>query len=396
MKLFCFFFWVLVLPVFAQVAPPPSPAAAGPGDSVLYFDSSILEKHLSDMTKSTAQSEDTFEIPLWQDGLNKRPVAPATEVSVTVEVRVPKDQSLLKDKQPARLKEAQAGCTAEFKAGKILVTLKRPNIFVDPTPGASSVTWRYAIQAQLTKVGGASAQAEGVLVRTGKVCISKFGIKSKKDDKDWMPFEKTNYQYSIEIQPADWQSLGQLDKEAAFDKNGDGQAKFIWNPGTEGKSISVRWVIESSLTPTEKTDWTSATNPCCPDVRPPGIKAVATAPVAAHPTAGKAASTPPPVIAAAPPHQEEVVYEYDKDKQSFPFYVVNPRVDNDKTANLRSSPTARAGNVITPFPQGRVVQQTGDEVTGADGSTWIPVRYINSDKSREWKGFIAKKYLLPQ
>jgi hypothetical protein len=290
MKLF-FLLWIIAIPLFAQVDS--STSTPGPVDSVLYFDSGILERHLTDMTKSAAPVEDSFEIPLWQDGLNKRPVAPATEVTVMVEVRVPKDQSLLKDRQPDRLDEAQAGCVAECKAGKIFVTLKRPNIFVDPTPGASSATWRYSIQATLVKSGGGAAQADGVLVRTGKVCISTFGIKSKKDDKDWKPFEKPDYKYSIEIQPDDWQSLGQLDKDAAFDKNGDGQAKFIWNPGTEGKSISVRWVIESDLTPPIKTDWTPAMNPCRLDVQVPGIKASSPQPLAARHSMSKASPTPP-------------------------------------------------------------------------------------------------------
>src|SRR5262249_12769900 len=94
-------------------------------------------------------------------------------------------------------------------------------------------------------------------------CVSFFGILSQKEGKTWKPRRNDHYKYEPELGPNDWQTLGKFNVDTIY--SDEAKATFQWKPGTEGKSVSVRWHITGDDKATVEdvwTDWLMESNPC--------------------------------------------------------------------------------------------------------------------------------------
>lgn len=238
----------------------------------VFFDSSQLSQELDEIAKNQAKSVTRFELKMFQDEQLKTSVAPDSDISVSVVPLVPagahKDAEL-EQINPAKVKDAKKGCTAEYDkpSGKLFVTLRRPYVFQDMRDATSSRTWGYRIDVRLTTttVGRTSGVGGGAQADSSRECASFFGILSQKEGKTWKPRKDDHYRYEPELEPKDWQSLGTFKVDTIYQN--EARATFRWKPGSEGKAVSVRWHITGDDKETFEdvwTDWLTQSNPCPP------------------------------------------------------------------------------------------------------------------------------------
>ena len=238
----------------------------------LFFDSSQLSHELDEIAKNQTKSVTRFELKMFQDEQLKTPVAPDSDITVSVVPLVPagthKDAEL-EQVNPGKVKDAKKGCTAEYDkpSGKLFVTLRRPYVFQDMRDATSSRTWAYRIDVRLTTttVGRTSGVGGGAQADSSRECASFFGILSQKEGKTWKPRKDDHYKYEPELEPKDWQALGTFKVDTIYQN--EAKATFRWKPGSEGKSVSVRWHITGDDKETFEdvwTDWLTQSNPCPP------------------------------------------------------------------------------------------------------------------------------------
>ena len=236
----------------------------------LFFDSSQLSHELDEIAKNQSKSVVRFELKMFRDEQLKTPVAPNSDVTVSVIPLVPagahKDADL-EQINPAKVKDAKKGCTAEYDktSGKLFVTLRRPYVFQDMRDATSSRTWAYRIDVRLATVGRTIGVGGGVQSDSGRECASFFGILSQKEGKTWKPRRNDHYKYEPEVEPKDWQALGTFKVDTIYQN--EAKATFQWKPGSEGKSVSVRWHITGDDKETfedVRTDRLTQSNPCAP------------------------------------------------------------------------------------------------------------------------------------
>ena len=252
----------------------------------VFFDSSQLSHELDEIAKNRTKSVTRFELKMFQDEQLKTPVAPDSDITVSVVPLVPagahKDAEL-EQINPAKVKDAKKGCTAEYDkpSGKLFVTLRRPYVFQDMRDATSSRTWAYRIGARLTMtaVGRTVGMGGGVQADSSRECASFFGILSQKEGKTWKPRKSDHYKYEPELEPKDWQALGTFNVDTIYQN--EAKATFQWKPGSEGKSVSVRWHITGDDKETFEdvwTDWLTQSNPCAASTGSPsgGPKETAT------------------------------------------------------------------------------------------------------------------------
>ena len=152
----------------------------------LFFDSSQLSHELNEIAKNQTKSVTRFELKMFQDEQLKTPVAPDSDITVSVVPLVPagahKDAEL-EQINPAKVKDAKKGCTAEYDkpSGKLFVTLRRPYVFQDMRDATSSRTWAYRIDVKLTvtTAGRTTGVGGGVQADSSRECASFFGILSQ-------------------------------------------------------------------------------------------------------------------------------------------------------------------------------------------------------------------------
>jgi uncharacterized protein YecT (DUF1311 family) len=238
----------------------------------LFFDSSQLSHELDEIAKNQTKSVTRFELKMFQDEQLKTPVAPDSDITVSVVPLVPagthKDAEL-EQVNPGKVKDAKKGCTAEYdkRSGKLFVTLRRPYVFQDMRDATSSRTWAYRIDVRLTTttIGRTSGVGGGAQADSSRECASFFGILSQKEGKTWKPRKDDHYKYEPELEPKDWQALGTFKVDTIYQN--EAKATFRWKPGSEGKSVSVRWHITGDDKETFEdvwTDWLTQSNPCPP------------------------------------------------------------------------------------------------------------------------------------
>jgi uncharacterized protein YecT (DUF1311 family) len=236
----------------------------------VFFDSSQLSQELDEIAKNQTKSVIRFELKMFQDEQLKTPVAPNSDVAVSVVPLVPagahKDADLEKI-NPSKVSDAKKGCTAEYDktSGKLFITLRRPYVFQDMRDATSSRTWAYRIDVKLTvtAAGRTTGVGGGVQADSSRECASFFGILSQKEGKTWKPRRNDHYRYEPELEPKDWQALGTFNVDTIYQN--EAKATFQWKPGSEGKSVSVRWHITGDDKETFEdvwTDWLTQSNPC--------------------------------------------------------------------------------------------------------------------------------------
>jgi hypothetical protein len=238
----------------------------------LFFDSSQLNHELDAIAKKGTKSVSRFELKVFQDEQLKTPVAPNSDITLSVVPLVPAGThkgAELEQINPAKVKDAKKGCTAEYDktSGKVFVTLQRPYVFQDMRDATSSRTWAYRIDARLTMtaVGRTTGVGGGAQADSSRECASFFGILSQKEGKTWKPRKNDHYKYEPELEPKDWQALGTFNVDTIYQDGA--KATFQWKPGSEGKSVSVRWHITGDDKETFEdvwTDWLTQSNPCAP------------------------------------------------------------------------------------------------------------------------------------
>jgi len=260
-------FFVIGLAVFALGSNAQNASQDG-----LFFDSSQLSHQLDEIAKTGTKSANRFELKIFQDEQLKTPVAPNSDITVSVVPLVPAGAhkgAELEQINPAKVKDAKKGCTAEYDktSGKVFVTLRRPYVFQDMRDATSSRTWAYRIDAKLTMtaLGRTTGVGGGAQADSSRECASFFGILSQKDGKTWKPRRNDHYRYEPELEPKDWQGLGTFNVDTIYQDGA--KATFQWKPGSEGKSVSVRWHITGDDKDTFEdvlTDWLTQSNPCAP------------------------------------------------------------------------------------------------------------------------------------
>jgi hypothetical protein len=238
----------------------------------LFFDSSQLSHELDEIAKNRTKSVTRFELKMFQDEQLTTPVAPNSDINVSVVPLVPAGSHKNADLEkinPSKVNDAKKGCTAEYDktSGKLFITLRRPYVFQDMRDATSSRTWAYRIDVKLTMTaaGRTTGVGGGVQADSSRECVSFFGILSQKEGKTWKPRKNDHYKYEPELEPKDWQALGTFNVDTIY-QNGS-KATFQWKPGSEGKSVSVRWHITGDDKETFEdvwTDWLTQSNPCTP------------------------------------------------------------------------------------------------------------------------------------
>ena len=234
----------------------------------LFFDSSQLSYELDEIAKNRTKSDARFELKMFRDEQLKTPIAPNSEISVSVVPLVPAGRHKgadLAQINSGKVSDAKKGCTAEYDkaSGKVFVTLRRPYVFQDMRDATSSRTWAYRIDVRLTTVGRTTGVGGGAQADSSPECASFFGILSQKEGKTWKPRKNDHYRYEPELQPKDWQALGRFNVDTIYSDGA--KATFQWKPGGEGKSVSVRWHITGDDKETFEdvwTDWLTQSNPC--------------------------------------------------------------------------------------------------------------------------------------
>ena len=269
----------------------------------LFFDSSQLSHELDEIAKNQTKSVTRFELKMFQDEQLKTPVAPDSDITVSVVPLVPagthKDAEL-EQVNPGKVKDAKKGCTAEYDkpSGKLFVTLRRPYVFQDMRDATSSRTWAYRIDVRLTTttIGRTSGVGGGAQADSSRECASFFGILSQKEGKTWKPRKDDHYKYEPELEPKDWQALGTFKVDTIYQN--EAKATFRWKPGSEGKSVSVRWHITGDDKETFEdvwTDWLTQSNPCPPSTGSSSGGFQETATPAATPLSDETANRQSPV-----------------------------------------------------------------------------------------------------
>jgi len=280
MKRFTFFL-VIGLAVFALGANTLHAAQDG-----LFFDSSQLSHELDEIAKNRTKSSTRFELKVFRDEQLTTPVAPDSDITVSVVPLVPAGahkNADLEKVNPAKVNDAKKGCTAEYDktSGKLFITLRRPYVFQDMRDATSSRTWAYRIDVKLTvtTAGRTTGVGGGVQSDSSRECASFFGILSQKEGKTWKPRRNDHYKYEPELEPKDWQALGTFNVDTIYQN--EAKATFQWKPGSEGKAVSVRWHITGDDKETFEdvwTDWLTQSNPCAASTGSPsgGPKETAT------------------------------------------------------------------------------------------------------------------------
>jgi len=311
----------------------------------VFFDSSQLSHELDEMAKNQTKSVTRFELKMFQDEQLKTPVVPDSDITVSVVPLVPagahKDADLEKI-NPAKVKDAKKGCSAEYDktSGKLFVTLRRPYVFQDMRDATSSRTWAYRIDVRLTTttVGGTSGVGGGVQADSSRECASFFGILSQKEGKTWKPKRDDHYRYEPELEPKDWQALGTFNVDTIYQN--EAKATFQWKPGSEGKSVSVRWHITGDDKETFEdawTDWLTQSNPCATSTGTPSSGPKETATPTPAPLSDETLNRQPSVPTS------EASYK------SAPDTVTQKQALSDETANRQSPvPTSEASYTSAP------------------------------------------------
>ena len=313
------------------------------GQDGVFFDSSQLSHELDEVAKNPTKSVSRFELKIFQDEQLKTPVAPNSEISLSVVPLVPagryKDVEL-EEINRAKVSDAKKGCTAEYDktSGKVFVTLRRPYVFQDMRDATSSRTWAYRIDVRLTTVGRTTGVGGGVQADTSRECVSFFGILSQKEGKTWKPRKNDHYKYEPELEPKDSQALGRFNVDTIY--SNEAKATFQWKPGSEGKSVSVRWHIAGDDKETFEdvwTDWLTQSNPCAPSTGSSSGGSQETATPGATPLSGGAGNSQLPVPTSQPSHT------------SAPGKLTQRRALSDEAANLQSPvPTSEASYTSAP------------------------------------------------
>src|SRR5439155_5101719 len=174
-----------------------------------------LNHELDEIQKNRTKSVTRFELKMFRDEQLTTPVAPDSDITVSVVPLVPagahKDADL-EEINPAKVKDAKKGCTTEYDktSGQVFVTLRRHYVFQDMRDATSSRTWAYRIDVRLTTVGRTTGVGGGVQADSSRECVSFFGILSQKEGKTWKPRKNDHYKYEPELEPKDSQALGRF------------------------------------------------------------------------------------------------------------------------------------------------------------------------------------------
>jgi hypothetical protein len=349
----------------------------------LFFDSSQLSQELDAIAKKGTKSVSRFELKIFQDEQLKTPVAPNSEVTVSVVPLVPAGThkgAELEQINPAKVKDAKKGCTAEYDkpSGKLFVTLQRPYVFQDMRDATSSRTWAYRIDARLTMtaVGRTTGVGGGAQADSSRECASFFGILSQKEGKTWKPRKNDHYKYEPELEPKDWQALGTFNMDTIYQDGA--KATFQWKPGSEGKSVSVRWHITGDDKETFEdvwTDWLTQSNPCAPltggsssgsqDTATPGVAPLSyettnrRSPVV---TSKTPATSAPAALAPKQPSSDEATYRQSSAPTPETSHTSPPDMSTQKQALLNRAKrsndamTALYTSLISRVPTARQEQ----------------------------------------
>jgi hypothetical protein len=309
----------------------------------LFFDSSQLSQELDEIAKNRTKSDTRFELKMFRDDQLKTPIAANSDINVSVVPLVPagrhKDAELAQI-NPGKVSDAKKGCTAEYDktSGKVFVTLRRPYVFQDMRDATSSRTWAYRIDVRLTTVGQTTGVGGGAQADSSPECVSFFGILSQKEGKTWKPRKNDHYKYEPELQPKDWQTLGRFNVDTIYSDGA--KATFQWKPGSEGKSVSVRWHITGDDKETFEdvwTDWLTQSNPCGSSPGSSSGGSQETATPEATPLSDK------PTNRQSPVPRPEASYT------SLPNTVTQKQALSDKTANRQPpAPTSEASYTSAP------------------------------------------------
>jgi uncharacterized protein YecT (DUF1311 family) len=269
----------------------------------LFFDSSQLSHELDEIAKNRTKSVSRFELKIFRDEQLKTPVVPNSDISVSVVPLVPAGThkgAELEQINPAKVKDAKKGCTAEYDktSGKLFVTLQRPYVFQDMRDATSSRTWAYRIDARLTLtvVGQTTGVGGGAQADSSRECTSFFGILSQKEGKTWKPRRNDHYRYEPELEPKEWQALGRFNVDTIYQDGA--KATFQWKSGSEVKSVSVRWHITGDDKETFEdvwTDWLTQSNPCASSTGSSSGRSQETATPGAAPLSDETANRQSPV-----------------------------------------------------------------------------------------------------
>ena len=311
----------------------------------LFFDSSQLSHELDEIAKNQTKSVTRFELKMFQDEQLKTPVAPDSDITVSVVPLVPAGahkNADLEKVNPAKVNDAKKGCTAEYDkpSGKLFVTLRRPYVFQDMRDATSSRTWAYRIDVKLTvtAAGRTTGVGGGVQADSSRECASFFGILSQKEGKTWKPRKNDHYKYEPELEPKDWQALGRFNVDTIY--SNEAKATFQWKPGSEGKSVSVRWHITGDDRETFEdvwTDWLTQSNPCASATGSSSGGSQETATPGASPLSGETANPQSPVPTPEASHTPT------------PGKLTQKQALSDQTATRRSSaPTPEASDTSAP------------------------------------------------
>jgi uncharacterized protein YecT (DUF1311 family) len=218
---------------------------------------------------------------------------------------------------------------------------------------------------------GGGAQAD-----SSPECVSFFGILSQKEGKTWKPRKNDHYRYEPELQPKDWQALGRFNVDTIYSDGA--KATFQWKPGSEGKSVSVRWHITGDDKETFEdvwTDWLTQSNPCAssPSSSSGGSQETAT-PVASPfsdkptnrqspvPTPEASYTSPPNTVTQKQPFSDQAANRQPPVPASEALYTSAPDVLTQKQALLnrakRSNRTVAAAynSLISQVPAARQEQ----------------------------------------
>jgi hypothetical protein len=299
----------------------------------LFFDSSQLSHELDEIAKNRTKSVTRFELKMFQDEQLKSPVAPDSDITVSVVPLVPAGSHKNADLEkinPTKVSDAKKGCTAEYDktSGKLFITLRRPYVFQDMRDATSSRTWAYRIDVKLTvtAAGRTTGVGGGVQSDSSRECASFFGILSQKEGKTWKPRRNDHYKYEPELEPKDWQALGTFNVDTIYQN--EAKATFQWKPGSEGKAVSVRWHITGDDKETFEdvwTDWLTQSNPCAASTGNPSGGSKETATPSAAPlsdeTLNRQPSVPTPEVSDT----------------SAPDTLTQKQAVSDETANPQAS-----------------------------------------------------------
>jgi uncharacterized protein YecT (DUF1311 family) len=281
----------------------------------LFFDSSQFSHELDAVAKKGTKSVSRFELKIFQDEQLKTPVAPNSDITLSVVPLVPAGThkgAELEQINPAKVKDAKKGCTAEYDkaSGKVFVTLQRPYVFQDMRDATSSRTWAYRIDARLTMtaVGRTTGVGGGAQADSSRECASFFGILSQKEGKTWKPRKNDHYRYEPELEPKDWQALGTFNVDTIYQDGA--KATFQWKPGSEGKSVSVRWHITGDDKETFEDVWTDSltqSNPCAPSTSGSSGGSQETATPGVAPSSDERTNSPSPLQTSGAPYTSSSV-----------------------------------------------------------------------------------------